>query len=177
MIGKLSFYMFLVMMLLFSGCSQKDPGFDDETTDEMVDDELAEDIESDDDLLDDDELADDELDLDDEEVGSGDAGNIYFAFDKFYISGSMQNVVSSNVEAASGASSIKLEGNCDEWGTDEYNYALGLKRANSVKNAMISEGADASAISIVSFGESNPTCSTKAESCWKLNRRVETKIR
>ena len=71
---------------------------------------------------------------------------------------------------------IKLEGNCDEWGTDEYNYALGLKRAKSAKDALIADGIDENKIMLISFGESNPLCNDKNSKCWKMNRRVDYRL-
>ena len=100
--------------------------------------------------------------------------SIYFAFDNYGISSSMQSTISHNVNNASKLSGkIKLEGNCDEFGTDEYNYALGLKRAKAAKDAMALEGTDVDRTVIVSFGESNPVCSNPSDSCYEKNRRVD----
>jgi len=91
----------------------------------------------------------------------------------------MQTKVQGNSDLAKGAAAdyvVKLEGNCDEWGSDEYNFALGLKRAKSVKNEMVANGVDAKRITMVSFGESNPTCSAKTQDCWAQNRRVDVKL-
>ena len=71
---------------------------------------------------------------------------------------------------------VKLEGNSDEWGSDEYNYALGLKRAKAAKDALVADGIDASKIVLVSFGESNPICTQKNTACWKMNRRVDYRL-
>jgi peptidoglycan-associated lipoprotein len=68
---------------------------------------------------------------------------------------------------------IKLEGNCDEWGTDEYNYALSLKRTNVVKNDLINRGISADRIVTLSYGESNPICKEQTAECWMKNRRVD----
>lgn len=101
-----------------------------------------------------------------EQVSNIDYSTIYFAFDKFNISSDMQAQISNDVVAASNITQnykIKLEGNCDEWGSDEYNFALGLKRANAVKKALIAEGINSENISMVSFGESNPSCTEKTQ--------------
>jgi peptidoglycan-associated lipoprotein len=108
-----------------------------------------------------------------------DMTSIYFDFDKFVVRSDMQQNISNNVKLANGAASgynIKLEGNCDEWGSDEYNFALGLKRANATKKALVSEGVSESRISMVSYGETNPSCNDKTRECWSKNRRVDFKL-
>ena len=105
--------------------------------------------------------------------------NIYFAFDKYNLNDENRNFAKTNAVKLSSLNEnakIKLEGNSDEWGTDEYNYALALKRAKAVKNALVSDGIPSSSITMVSFGESNPTCTDKTVECWKQNRRVEHKL-
>ncbi len=105
--------------------------------------------------------------------------SVHFAFDKFNITPEMQDIIDANSKLVNSNAqnySIKLEGNCDEWGSDEYNYALGLKRANAVKSSMIRDGVSAERITMVSYGESNPTCTDKTEACWAQNRRVDFKL-
>ena len=68
---------------------------------------------------------------------------------------------------------IVLEGNCDERGTNEYNLALGMKRALEVKKALMRLGIDESRIEVISFGEERPICTEQDESCYALNRRVD----
>lgn len=102
--------------------------------------------------------------------------SIYFAFDKYNLTDEQRKVASENAAKLKGLTgNIKVEGNCDEWGTDEYNYALGLKRAKVVQEALVADGIEASKISVVSFGESNPVCSDKTKECWSKNRRSEYK--
>ena len=105
--------------------------------------------------------------------------NLYFAFDKYNLDDANRELAKSNAVKLSSldqTTKIKLEGNSDEWGTDEYNYALALKRAKSAKDALIADGISSSSITMVSFGESNPTCTDKTVECWKQNRRVEYKL-
>ena len=105
--------------------------------------------------------------------------SIHFAFDKYKLTTDMRDIATSNATTITTVNNsydnlkIKLEGNCDEWGTDEYNYALGLKRAKATKDALIADGIDAKKIMLVSFGESNPVCTDKNVDCWKMNRRVD----
>lgn len=105
--------------------------------------------------------------------------NLYFAFDKFDLNDEMRSVSKSNAEKLASTNlteKIKLEGNCDEWGSDEYNYALGLKRAKAAKDALVADGVSSDNITLISYGESNPTCSEHNKDCWEQNRRVEYKV-
>jgi len=103
--------------------------------------------------------------------------SLYFGFGDYGISSSMENRIVTNSSVASKqASKIKIEGNCDEFGTDEYNYALGLKRAKAVKDSMIAQGVNAQRMVIVSFGESNPVCSNPTDGCYARNRRVDLRL-
>ncbi|MDL0101388.1 peptidoglycan-associated lipoprotein Pal [Campylobacter felis] len=106
-------------------------------------------------------------------------GKVYFDFDKFNIRSDMQSVVSTNANIFNtevSGTSITVEGNCDEWGTDEYNQALGLKRAKAVKDALISQGVNSDRISVKSYGETNPVCTEKTKTCDAQNRRAEFKL-
>lgn len=104
--------------------------------------------------------------------------SVYFGFNDYGIGGDMQENISHNankLQSLSGAT-IKIEGNCDEFGTDEYNYALGLKRAKSVQDALVARGIPSDRMSLVSFGESSPVCSEPTDECYARNRRVDLRI-
>ncbi len=176
----------LIALLAFSGCSSKDPVIDetkqeevekDSTSTEAVETEVVETdtttVTDENGIVSTDSNEKSMLSLEREMI------TIYFDYDKFAIRDDMVENVSIDAEIAKKEASkfiIKLEGNCDEWGSDEYNFALGLKRASTVKNAMIAEGVAASRITMVSFGESNPTCNEKTRECWAKNRRVDFKL-
>lgn len=110
---------------------------------------------------------------------NGSAGSqivsVYFDYDKYDIREDMMATVKGNAGLLKNKT-FKLEGNCDEFGSDEYNFALGLKRANAVKTALVNEGIAADSISMVSLGEGNPACTEKTQECWAKNRRVEVKL-
>ncbi|MGP1450755.1 MAG: OmpA family protein [Wolinella sp.] len=106
--------------------------------------------------------------------------SVYFDFDKFNIRADMQPVVDADARVLlsdkARAFTVKVEGNTDEWGTDEYNYALGLKRAVAVRDALVAKGIDQSKTMAISYGESNPVCQEKSKDCWSKNRRVDFKL-
>ncbi len=109
----------------------------------------------------------------------GQLRTVNFDFDKYKVDFEMEPRVIANSNLVNGDAAdymIKLEGNCDTWGSDEYNFALGLRRANAVKSAMIAEGVDAQRISMVSYGANNPVCTEATKECWSQNRRVDLKL-
>jgi len=112
---------------------------------------------------------------------SGGIKNIYFDVDQYIITADKLPTIIYDARILSGAvkngSRVKIEGHCDATGTDEYNYALGLRRANASKEAIVSQGINPSSITIVSMGESSPACTTDySEACFAKNRRVEFKV-
>jgi peptidoglycan-associated lipoprotein len=99
---------------------------------------------------------------------------VYFDFDKYNIRQDQWPKVqklADLIKSHPGKYTIRIEGNCDEWGTEEYNYGLGIRRANSVKNALIKLGVDPNQLTIISYGELNPVCTAHAKWCWAKNRR------
>jgi len=111
---------------------------------------------------------------------SSDTGfySIYFDFDGYDIAPSMQDRVQKDSMKMQnvGANRVRIEGNCDEFGTDEYNYALGLKRAKVVKDELIEKGVDVSNVVMVSLGEGNPVCNEGSDVCYARNRRVDFRL-
>jgi len=108
--------------------------------------------------------------------------SIYFDFDKYGIRSNMQETATNNSKNIKeylnqNDSIIAVEGNCDDRGSDEYNYALGLKRAQSVKSTLVANGVEANKIVTKSFGESNPVCTEKTKACWAKNRRVDYSVK
>ena len=99
---------------------------------------------------------------------------VYFDFDKYNIKQSEWPKVEKLAQLIKNNNknyTIRIEGNCDEWGTEEYNYALGLRRANSVKNALIKLGVDPKKLTVISNGKLNPVSTAHAKWCWRKNRR------
>jgi peptidoglycan-associated lipoprotein len=70
--------------------------------------------------------------------------------------------------------SFTLEGHADERGTREYNFALGARRSEAVKNYLIARGVDGSRVRTTSFGKERPVAVCNDISCWSQNRRVQT---
>ena len=177
----------IAALLVFSGCSQKDPAVDataenTETT-STVEDPSENNTNTTSGMEDSgiDQTGSEAMDTAEQTLASLEAQlqTVTFDFDKFEIKADMQEKLNTNAAIAKvGASiyNVKLEGNCDEWGSDEYNYALGLKRAKAAKDAMVAEGVAAERITMVSFGESNPTCTEQTQACWADNRRVDFKL-
>lgn len=101
---------------------------------------------------------------------------VYFAFDSFALSKEMFDIVNFNADLLKSYPEVKilLEGNTDAYGSDEYNFALGTKRALAVKDALIVRGVHKDRIAIVSFGETKPVCTTSLDAdCRQKNRRVD----
>ncbi|MCX7836229.1 MAG: peptidoglycan-associated lipoprotein Pal [bacterium] len=104
---------------------------------------------------------------------------IYFDFDKSNIRNDMTSDVSYNAGLFKKYSkwTVTLEGHADERGTNEYNLALGERRAKSVRDFLVNYGIDANRISVMSYGEERPAVKGTGEAAWSKNRRVEFNTR
>jgi peptidoglycan-associated lipoprotein len=105
--------------------------------------------------------------------------SIYFDYDSAEIRGDARTTLKANSQAIGNHSewkTITLEGHTDERGSEEYNLALGERRANAAKQYLVDLGAPASRMVTVSFGEASPAVQGHDESAWRWNRRVEFKV-
>jgi len=105
--------------------------------------------------------------------------SVFFDYDKYSLSKAAQKILIKNADWLKKDPSLKiqLEGYCDERGTNNYNLALGVKRAHKVKRELEVLGIDKDRMLTVSYGEEKPFCSERTESCWSQNRRVQFLIR
>lgn len=99
--------------------------------------------------------------------------SVYFDFDKFAVKPEYQDVIQQQAAFIKSHMNdiVTLEGNADERGSNEYNLALGDKRANAVRKNLELLGVSAAQIRAVSMGEEKPRLSCHEEKCWKENRR------
>ncbi|MEW6079899.1 MAG: peptidoglycan-associated lipoprotein Pal [Thermodesulfobacteriota bacterium] len=100
--------------------------------------------------------------------------DIYFAFDKSDLSADAQSILKKkaawldkNPDAA-----VTIEGHCDERGTNEYNIALGERRATSARDFLVNLGTDLTRLTTISFGEERPVDAGHTEDAWSKNRRA-----
>ncbi|MGE5361178.1 MAG: peptidoglycan-associated lipoprotein Pal [Bacteroidales bacterium] len=100
-------------------------------------------------------------------------GDVYFDYDKYNIRDDARAPLQKDADWMKRWTSTKVtvEGHCDSRGSAEYNLALGERRANAVKDYLVSLGIAADRITAVSKGKEQPVCTEEAESCWAQNRR------
>jgi peptidoglycan-associated lipoprotein len=100
---------------------------------------------------------------------------IYFDFDSSDVKGEGTDVVAAHAKylAAHAATRVRLEGNTDDRGSREYNIGLGERRAQSVRRALLLQGATEAQIATVSYGAERPAVQGHDEGAWAKNRRVE----
>ena len=98
----------------------------------------------------------------------------FFEFDRYDLSSEARGVLQGNAEwlKSNPSARVDIEGHCDERGTNEYNLALGAKRAQAARDYLVSLGIAADRLSTTSYGEEIPVCQQRSEDCWRQNRRV-----
>lgn len=99
--------------------------------------------------------------------------DVFFAFDSWQISDDGKQALVKNAEwlKANGDKRLRIEGHCDERGTGAYNFELGRKRANAVRNYLVELGAGSNQLNTTSYGKTRPFCRDHDESCYQQNRR------
>jgi peptidoglycan-associated lipoprotein len=100
--------------------------------------------------------------------------DIHFKFDKYDLDGSSRDILKGNAEYLKNNPGlhIEIQGHCDARGTNNYNIALGERRAQSTKQYLVSQGVDSSNVHVISYGEEKPFCFESGETCWYQNRRA-----
>jgi len=106
-------------------------------------------------------------------IAKVEAEAIYFDFDKSFIRLEYRSVLQTKAEFLKDNPDvhIRIEGNCDERGTNEYNLALGERRANSAAKFLVSLGIPSERIEAISYGEERPLTSGQGGGAWAQNRR------
>jgi len=101
--------------------------------------------------------------------------SIYFDFDKSDIRPEAARTLDANIDwmKSNPKAAILIEGHCDERGTNEYNIALGDRRAKATMNYLTARGVSAARITTISYGEERPVCTLHNEECWAKNRRAQ----
>lgn len=101
-------------------------------------------------------------------------GDVYFDYDKAELRDDAKSRLGRNAEflRSRGEFSLTVEGHCDERGTNEYNIALGQRRAAAAVDYISSLGVPATRFKTISYGEERPFCTESNEGCWQKNRRA-----
>ena len=103
-----------------------------------------------------------------------DLKDIHFNFDQYDLDSNSKKVLEQNATYLKSNPGIRVEiqGHCDERGTNNYNIALGQRRAHSTKKYLVAQGVNSHRVNIISYGEEKPFCSDSNENCWHQNRRA-----
>ncbi|MBN1296334.1 peptidoglycan-associated lipoprotein Pal [bacterium] len=100
--------------------------------------------------------------------------SIYFDYDQAMLTEDARSILAEKAGYMINNPDIQvvIEGHCDERGSNEYNLALGERRAAAARKYLVNFGVNTTNIDTVTFGEERPVCRESGESCWKLNRRA-----
>lgn len=106
--------------------------------------------------------------------GTAISRDVLFDFDKYDIRPDVRPILDSVAAWMNRNRSfnVTIEGHCDERGTNEYNLALGEKRARAAMDYLVSLGISSSRMNMITYGEERPVCTEKNEGCWQKNRRA-----
>jgi peptidoglycan-associated lipoprotein len=100
--------------------------------------------------------------------------DVYFAFDRDDLDTAARETLRVNADWLynNPSATVQIEGHCDERGTNEYNLALGARRAGGSKDYLVNLGVSADRLSTISYGKEIPACKESTEECWAKNRRA-----
>ena len=112
-------------------------------------------------------------------TGVPDLIDVHFDFDKYAIRPRDAEILRTNARwfQANPKALILIEGHCDERGTEEYNLALGERRAKATAEYLAGQGIAMSRITTISYGKERPQCTERSEACWAKNRRAHFLIK
>ncbi|MBN9509890.1 MAG: peptidoglycan-associated lipoprotein Pal [Alphaproteobacteria bacterium] len=104
---------------------------------------------------------------------------VFFDFDKSILSGEDKATLDRQSAwlGKYAQVNVQIAGNCDERGTEEYNIALGQRRANAARDYLVAKGTQTARITTISFGKDRPTCTESTEACWAQNRNAITSVK
>jgi peptidoglycan-associated lipoprotein len=104
---------------------------------------------------------------------------VFFATDRSSLSPESQGTLDRQSAwlAKYGSDNVQIAGNCDERGTEEYNIALGQRRANAARDYLVAKGVASSRITTISYGKDRPTALGSNEDAWKQNRNATTSVK
>jgi peptidoglycan-associated lipoprotein len=108
----------------------------------------------------------------------GPLDDVTFDYDSADLSANAREVLNLDAEwlRANPSAKIEIEGHCDSRGTIEYNLGLGARRANAVRDYLMSLGIPAGRMATISYGKELPLCQEETESCWARNRRAHLAV-
>lgn len=149
-----------VVSFIFAGCNSSDEKKSDE---ELTPSDGVTDLDASDSLG----------SLTGDSASSGDV--VYFGYDEYTLDSVARGVVQTVAEKLKSgeAKAVVVEGHCDERGSIEYNLALGNRRAEAVKAALVSLGVNKASVSTISYGKERPAVDGSNEEAWSKNRRAE----
>lgn len=112
-------------------------------------------------------------------VATAELKDIHFDFDKYDIRPGDARILDQNARwmKANPGHLVLIEGHADERGTNEYNLALGDRRAKATLNYLVAQGVAARRFTTISYGEERPQCAEKTEVCWAQNRRAHLLVK
>ena len=109
--------------------------------------------------------------------------DVLFDYDKSDIRSDGESALRSNADALKkffadfSSVQVVVEGHCDDRGTNEYNLALGDRRATATRDFLVNLGVSAGKLTTISYGEERPQCTSEDENCWQRNRRAHFSAR